>query len=391
MKVDYRKELERAAHQMILIHDADILNRLILRTIMRNIKIEHSGIFLYDRNRKVYVATVSRGKSGIKVPAGFAKIDRTNPIIRYFTEGDKKIRDNNFLVYNEVASALKKKKVKTDPGRKSFYEDLKLQMSFVKAYACIAGFFRDQLVGILFLGKKKNKAKFGAEEMSFMSVLASDVVMAIQNAWLFEDLKAQSDRNKSLFLNTVRALAQAIEAKDRYTSGHTERVHFYSLVLMYEIKKIRKIPLKKWKNLNEQLRIAALLHDIGKIGVPEKILNKKGRLLPEEMEEIKKHPGLGVEIMRPVKEFYAALEGVKHHHERYDGTGYPGRIKGRKIPLLAAIIAVADSFDAMTTERPYRKALSRTEAYEEIVRENGKQFSPLVVTAFKKAFRNRRL
>ena len=376
---------------MILIHDAEILNKLILRTIMRNIKIKHAGIFLYDRNRKEYIATVSRGERGIKIPAGFAKINVRNPIIRYFKEKDKQIGNNRFLIYDKITLELKENKVSADSNLKSFYEDLRIQMSFVKAHACIAGFFREQLVGILFLGKKEDRKRFNNDELGFMSVLASDVVMAIQNAWLFEDLKAQSDRNKSLFLNTVRALAQTIEAKDRYTSGHTERVHFYSMVLMYEIKKIKKIPLKKWKDLNEQLRIAALLHDIGKIGISEKILNKKGALTGEERQEIQKHPGLGVDIMRPVKEFYAALEGVKHHHERYDGTGYPDRLGGRKIPLLAAIIAVADSFDAMTTERPYRRAFSRHQAYEEIIGQSGKQFSPLVVKAFKKAFRNGRL
>jgi len=390
-RLDYRRELEAAAHQMILIHDVDVIAKLILRTIVKNIKVKHAGIFLYNRKRREYVAKVSRGQKGFKIPSGFAKISPTNPIIRYFLEKDKRIGAQGFLIYDKLLAYQRANKSKRGRRLKKFYEELKFQMNLFQAHACVAGFFRDKLTGVLFLGQKFDKERFFIEELGFLSVLASDVVMAIQNAWLFEDLKIHSDRNKNLFLNTVRALAGAIEAKDKYTSGHTERVTFYSLVLFDEIRKIKKIPPKEWDDLKEKLRVAALLHDIGKIGIPEKVLNKNGLLNDVERAQIQKHPIVGFEIIKPIEEFKEILEGVRHHHERFDGKGYPEGLSGKRIPLLAAVICVADAYDAMTTHRPYRAALNHKDAFEEILKENRKQFHPLVVKSFIRAYKKGKL
>lgn len=387
MRTDYKRELEKTAHQMILVHDVNILTKLILRTIVTNIKVRHAGIFFYNRLRDEYVVTVSRGQRGFRIPPGFAKISLQNPMIRYFLEKDKRIENDGFLIYEKMISRLRKIPSKKNVRFRSFYENLKFQMSLYKARACVAGFFRDKLIGVLFLGKKNNNKQFTSHELGFLSVLASDVVMAIQNAWLFEDLKTQLERNKTLFINIVRALAQAIEAKDRYTSGHTERVTFYSLVLLDEVRRIKKASFKQWQNLTEQLKIASLLHDIGKIGVSERVLNKKSSLTNDERNQIEMHPMLGFEIIKPIEEFKEVLAAVKYHHERYDGSGYPEGLRGKKIPLLAAIIAVADAYDAMTTHRPYRKALSHQQALCEVVNNSGKQFHPLVVRAFRRAFK----
>jgi HD-GYP domain-containing protein (c-di-GMP phosphodiesterase class II) len=131
----------------------------------------------------------------------------------------------------------------------------------------------------------------------------------------------------------------------------------------------------------EDLNIAALLHDIGKIGVSEEILNKKGLLSEEERKKINEHPLIGAAIIQPIRDIQRILNGVKYHHERYDGCGYPEGLKQEQIPLIASIIAVADSYDAMTTNRPYRPALSRVQAIAEVGRCSGTQFHPLVVKA----------
>jgi len=391
MRIDYKKELETAAHQMILIHDVNILIKLILRIVLKNIKVKHAGIFFYQRNRDEYLVTVSRGEKGFKVPAGFAKIGKSNPIVRYFNEKDKLISDEMFLTRDGISAYLRKNQIKKNRKLRFFFEELKFQMSLLQARAYVAGYFRDRLLGVLFLGEKINKDKFRIEELKFLSALASDVVMAIQNAWLFEDLKANVDRNRRLFLNTVKTLTATIEAKDRYTLGHTERVTLYSLVLFDEIQTIRKIPSNLNSDLKEKLRVASLLHDIGKIGISEDILNKQGPLSKEERKQIEKHPLLGFGIIRPIEEFKEISEAVRHHHERFDGRGYPEGIKGKKIPLLAAIISVADAYDAMTTQRPYRKALSREEALGEIIKQNRKQFHPSVVKSFLRAYKKGRL
>jgi putative two-component system response regulator len=200
--------------------------------------------------------------------------------------------------------------------------------------------------------------------------------MAIRNAQLFKELELEINKKYRLFIHTTVALAAAIDAKDHYTHGHTARVTNLSLEIS------RRLVQKNKRNFSEkfleELHIAALLHDIGKIGIPESILNKEGPLNQEEKEHMRSHPHMGVTILQPIKELENSILGVKYHHERYDGTGYPEGLKGDKVPFIAAIIAVADAFDAMTTNRPYRCGLSKEKAKEEIHRQSGKQFHPLV-------------
>jgi len=385
MKKDYRHDLEKAARQMILVHRIDTLIRLILRTIMRNIPVKHVGIFLYDKEKKEYIIKVSKGKEGVKIPEGFAKITESNPLVKYFTDKQFVAFNQDFLLYNRISYYLKYSRSKGKNSLVQYLESLKEELSFIQAKACIPGFFRNILVGILFLGAKEDKSAFRPEELGFLSVLASDVVMAIQNARLFEDLNKQLNSNKALFLNMVTALATAIEAKDKYTSGHTERVVRYSLAIVDNLSKTNTLISKEFR---ENLRIAALLHDIGKIGIPEKVLNKKTFLTDKERKYIFNHPLVGIGILAPIPELKEVILGVKYHHERYDGNGYPFKLKGNKIPLVAAVISVADSYDAMTTDRPYKKALPYKDAIEEIKNNQGKQFNPKVVDAFLKACYN---
>ena len=384
MQIKYRKELEKTARQIILIHREETLIKLILRTIVRNIKVEHAGMLIFDKNRDEYVVKVSRGYSGIKIPIGLAKVKKDNPMIRYFT--DKKLNFPREILFLDKLNRLSQTpKVKRNSKLQKFLEELKLNFSLYHAKACIPGFFRDDLIGILFLGEKKNKKNFLEAELSFLSVLASDVVMAIKNAWLIDDLNQQLQINNRLFLQMVSALASSIEAKDKYTIGHTERVVTVCLIIAENLK--RKEKESDWAAFIENLRIAALLHDIGKIGIPEKLLNKKQPLTSKEREIIKTHPLIGANIISNIEALRQALLGVKHHHERYDGQGYPSGIKGKQIPLIAAIVCLADAFDAMTVDRPYRKGFSLEAAIEEIKINRGKQFSPMVVDAFLRGYK----
>ena len=378
IRTDYKKELEKAAKQMILIHRVDTLVKLILRTIVKTLKLEHASLILYDEAKDTYVANASKGKSGLKIPKGLTRLPKDNPLIRYFTDRRVKTSGEDYLLFDKI-------KHSTD----HLYEEIKNQFLLYNAKACIPGFFRNKLIFALFLGEKLNKEYFTPEELGFMSVLSSDTVMAVQNAWLFQDLNKQLHKNARLFLQTALALSSAIEAKDPYTQGHTERVAGYSLVVANELKTMGGIP-KNEKNLLENLRISSLLHDIGKIGVPEKILNKDDLLNEEEREAMKKHTLIGANILSSIDEFQVPILGVKYHHEHHDGSGYPEGLKGEKIPLIAQIIAVADTFDAITTKRPYRRGsglLSKEEAARLIESEKNKQFNPLVADAFLNAYK----
>jgi HD-GYP domain-containing protein (c-di-GMP phosphodiesterase class II) len=192
-----------------------------------------------------------------------------------------------------------------------------------------------------------------------------------------EQLKKAAHENHLLFINSIRMLAAAIDAKDPYTRGHSERVARYS------------IAIGKNLNLNERdmknLRISALLHDVGKIGIDDRILRKPGALSDDEFEVMKQHPAKGAAIMSGAAQLTDCIPGMKYHHEKWSGGGYPENLQGEQIPMQARIVAIADTFDAMTTNRPYQKAMELSYVVEKIKSFGGSRFDPKVVDAFVQA------
>lgn len=182
------------------------------------------------------------------------------------------------------------------------------------------------------------------------------------------------DKEKDL-LNSMRTLLMVVNAKDRYTYGHSERVMHYALQIG------RKLALWEWELKN--LTIGALLHDIGKIEIAREILNKPGSLTTEEREAIISHPIWGADMIRPISSLSDSVEAVLYHHENYDGSGYPYNLKNKEIPIFARILRVADSFDAMTSNRPYKKIMTIQEALEDLERYRGRYYDPEVVDAFR--------
>ena len=203
------------------------------------------------------------------------------------------------------------------------------------------------------------------------NVMSSAVEQAI------EQLKKAANENNMLFINSVRMLAAAIDAKDPYTRGHSERVARYSIA----IGKNLSLPEKEMRNL----RISALLHDVGKIGIDDRILRKPGALNDEEFELMKQHPAKGAVIMSGVAQLIDIIPGMKYHHEKWSGGGYPDNLQGDQIPMQARIVAIADTFDAMTTNRPYQKAMELGYVVEKIKSFAGTRFDPHVVEAFVQA------
>ncbi len=188
-----------------------------------------------------------------------------------------------------------------------------------------------------------------------------------------EDLKRAAEENRALFMGSIQMLAGAVDEKDPYTRGHSDRVTRYSLLIAKEM----KLPA----TFMETLQISAQLHDVGKIGIEDHILKKPGALTEEEFEVMKTHTTKGANILRPVTQLAEMLPGIELHHEALDGRGYPYGLQGDQIPLLARVIAVGDTFDALTTNRPYQQAHTPEQALQIIKNLAGKRLDPDAVAA----------
>jgi putative nucleotidyltransferase with HDIG domain len=190
-------------------------------------------------------------------------------------------------------------------------------------------------------------------------------------------LKKALRQNQELFLETIKTLAAAIDAKDPYTRGHSERVSSYSMAMARHLGMSQEEVFR--------IHIAAILHDVGKLGIRESILNKPGGLSDEEFEVMQQHPSIGAQIMSPIKMLRDIIPGIRNHHETWDGTGYPDHLKGEEIPMVARIIGIADTFDAMTTNRPYQNAMTLEYVLAKMNSMSGSRFDPVVMDAFNAA------
>jgi hypothetical protein len=211
---------------------------------------------------------------------------------------------------------------------------------------------------------------FGVDERLLLSTLAQQAATAVHNARLYREIEAG-------YLSTVQAMVQVTDARERYAAGHAERVRAYCAAAAGA--------LGLAAAQTATLELAALFHDLGHIGVPEAVLGKPGALTAEEWALVRKHPQLGVSILRQVPRMEAVVPVILQHHERYDGQGYPAGLLGDDSSVLAQVLAVADAYEAMTSARPHRGALGRAEAVAELRQHSGTQFSPRVVEAFVRA------
>ncbi|HKD11638.1 MAG TPA: HD-GYP domain-containing protein, partial [Thermoanaerobaculia bacterium] len=216
----------------------------------------------------------------------------------------------------------------------------------------------------------------GTSEIAALSESFNRMSASIRIA--FDDVQKAARENRELFLSSIRALAEAIDAKDPYTRGHSERVATYSAAIAQEL----GLPADEV----ERTRLSALLHDVGKIGVDDRIIRKPTALTEEEFEQMKTHPIKGAAIMSAIPQLADVIPGMKYHHEKWSGGGYPEGLKGEAIPLQARIVTVADTFDAMTTTRPYQKAMEMEFVVNRIRQFAGIRFEPSIVDAFMRAY-----
>ena len=313
----------------------------------RLLNAEAGSLLLIDQDTEELFFEVALGERGEELKE--VRLKKGEGIVGWVTETGKP------LIIHDVQSDHR------------FSKSVDEKSTFItRNMVCVPLKTKDKIIGALQVLNKR-QGFFDEDDKEALIALANQVAIAIENANLYQELK-------KAFYYTAMALAEAIEIRDPYTGGHTKRVMDYSITIG------KAMGLSK-KEL-EKLELAAILHDVGKIGVKDNILLKEGKLSPEELDEMFRHTKYGAEILNHFRHLNDVALGVKGHHERFDGKGYPDKLCGEEIPLIARIIAVADSFDAMTTDRPYRKAIDLKGALEELRSNIGTQFDKKVVEAF---------
>ena len=333
-------------------------------------KLTHFGIFVLNDSETKYVCIENITIiSDLPKPLKNANFSLDDPVITNLLDTKKAISIKE--VDKNLAIALTEE-------RRTFLLSLNNKLGELKAQVCIPGFVNNKMLVVFVLGGKASKEDFFAEELETLSLLTEKSAKIIHN---FSLLKKETN----LFIQSIRKINKQLELKDLYTRGHSHRVGELSVITGRKLQD----ELSKFSYGEIILYYAAEFHDVGKINMPDSILKKEGALSDVECAKIKEHPIESMKIIKPMEKWFGKimLDAVLYHHENYDGTGYPYGKKGEEINIFARIIRVADSFDAMITDRPYRNALFQHKALIELKGGRGTQFDSKVVDAFLEAYK----
>ena len=355
----YHKTLLEASKGMVLITDTHKLLYLIVYIVKKHMKLKSACIFHYDENEKGFILRSKRG--GESAAQKGYRIGEGHALITWLEN-----RRTGFL-YN-----------------KNDFEnlpDLRCELEKLGCVACVPSFNKGKLIGFLILGNKISGGFYTSEELELLLTISNEVAIVIENAKNLLELQRLREREKESYFQTILALAKTVDEKDSYTRGHLEEVTKYGMLVAEELMDSVKMNIDM-----EELKTALLLHDIGKIGVPDALLHKPSSLTPEEFEIMKQHTEIGARILEPIEKMKKVGKIIRHHQEKCDGTGYPDGLKGEDIPIEARIISVVDAYHAMTSDRPYRKALPEETALNELKSNSGTQFDTNIVKAFMKAY-----
>jgi HD-GYP domain-containing protein (c-di-GMP phosphodiesterase class II) len=351
-RLSHLSTLNEVGNLLVSTFDEKIVREQAIEAITRLMNAEAGSLLLVDKERGDLYFEVALGKKGRKVKE--IKLKMGEGIAGWVAKYGRP------LVIHDV----------TEDNR--FQKSVDKRSEFkTRNMVCVPVKIKGNIIGVLQAINKKI-GKFTRDDLGLFQLFANQVAIALDNARLYEEIR-------ETFYATAEALADAIEKRDPYTGGHTKRVLEYSLAIGKE--------LGLSPETMEKLKLSAVLHDIGKIGIDDRILKKEASLDDDEFAAMMEHTTLGMEIINHVPQLKDIIPGILYHHERVDGKGYPNGYKGGKIPIIARIISVSDTYDAMTTPRPYRKGLPKEMAFKELKQNVGKQFDKDVVNAFVRAFK----
>lgn len=338
--------------------DSDRLLDVIMSLIVNVMQFDRALIMLVDEENRTLVPVKIAGDSS----------NLMTGMKRYAVSLDRKQNILARVVDSGIAQIV------TDVDH-SFLrkENLILKTFNPKSFVAVPLLARNHVIGVMAAERIKGLHDFSSNDLDYVMNFCSQIAISLENTRLIDNMKKS-------FVSSILSLASALEAKDPYTRGHSNRVAIYSTIIARS--------LGMTEERVELIRQMALMHDIGKIGISDSIINKEGRLTEKEFSAVKRHPIVSMQIIQPLMSYQSDISLMKSHHERYDGLGYPEGLVGDEIPLEARILAVADSFDAMTSDRPYRAAMDRDAALAEMERNRGRQFCPHVLEAFMKTLRS---
>jgi HD-GYP domain-containing protein (c-di-GMP phosphodiesterase class II) len=394
--LNYQEALKNAAKSMVRFKNPSHLMKMITRYVNRNMGVRNASFIILDHQKNRYIFVDSKGEK--KIPLNLVKLDIDNPLIRWFLKREQHaIVNKDYLSIQILDGLLANETILVqDATLKKRLLKIRENMMMFHCNICVPGYYKQELLGILLLGAKRDNSFFSPEEISFFQTLASDASMTVKTTEyqksLLEKIQALEgslgeiqrlrERDKEKYLQTIFTLAQTVDARDPYTYGHSEEIERLGMFTADEM------GMNLDNDSKQSLSTALRLHDVGKLGVPDDILHKKGELTPDEWFKMKEHVRIGARILEKHDDFKEISSYIMHHHENYDGSGYPYGLKGEEIPIQSRIIAVVDSFHAMVSDRPYRKGLSYDLAVAELKKKSGTQFDPRVVEAFLRVLHN---
>lgn len=391
-RVDYQEVLRNISQSMVRLHRPERLLKLILRYLDRDLGISHAGIMVFKEDREHYTFVDSRGKG--RIPASLVKFEKSHPLIAWFGSTKKKKPSlNDYLSFSGLEKTLNEGRKNLPAGILAEWERTVSAMKSLRLELVVPAYFKKELLGLLLLGAKKNRKSFEHDEIAFFQIMTQDCAMVVktaeyqkalydQNAQLqkhLNEINALREKEQRTYYEIMRSLANEVYAKDAYTFGHVGQVERLGLMTA------REMGLDLTGRRRDVLSAGLILHDVGKIGIPDHILNKPDRLTDEEWAVMKTHVDKGAKILEPLTDFKEVREIVCSHHENYDGSGYPRGLRGESIPVEARIVSVVDAFHAIVSTRCYSKGRPPETAFDELRRCAGRQFDPRVVEAFIRA------
>ncbi len=391
-KMNYQRALRDVAKSMVRLKRPERLLKMITRFIDREFGLSHTSLIVFEEEKKCFTFVDSKGSN--RFPIRLLKFELHHPLIAWFENKTHKASED-FLYRPLVEKWCANGYAKSHKTTLEEIQAVRKAIQDLKVELVIPGYYKNHLLGLLFLGKKMNHRSFTDSEISFFQILAQDCSMAIKTARYHQSLLEQnqalakkveeierlSKKERETYHQIMRSLAQEVHAKDPYTFGHINQVERLGMMAAKEM------GLELTERQRDILSASLILHDVGKIGIPEHILNKPEKLTPSEWEIMKTHVDKGAKILDPLTDFKEVAEIIRCHHENFDGSGYPRGLKGEEIPLEARIISVVDAFHAIVSKRCYDAPRPMHVAFYELEKAAGQQFDPQVVSAFIRALK----